>query len=61
MVRIPNPGAVCHVLNRGERRGAVFVENQDRRRFLETLERRGHGDPTKVLLALEWRVRATMP
>jgi len=45
--RIPHPGAVCHDLNRGGRREAVLAGDQDRRRFLETLEHRGKGEPRK--------------
>jgi len=31
------PGAIYHVMNRGDRREAIFVDHQDRCRFLETL------------------------
>lgn len=37
-VRIQYPGAVCHVMHRGDRREAIFAGDQGRRRFLETLE-----------------------
>jgi len=36
--RIQYPGAVCHVMNRGDRREVIFADDQDRRCFLETLE-----------------------
>jgi putative transposase len=36
-LRIQYAGAVYHVLNRGDRREAIFLDNQDRQRFLETL------------------------
>jgi hypothetical protein len=47
MLRIPYPGAVCHVPNRCDRRGAIFAGDKDRRRYMETLERRHKGDPRK--------------
>ena len=31
------PGAVYHVMNRGDRREAIFRDDRDRERFLETL------------------------
>jgi hypothetical protein len=46
-VCIPHPGTACPDLNHGDRREAVLVGDQDRRRFLETLEHRGKGDPRK--------------
>jgi REP element-mobilizing transposase RayT len=36
-VRIQYTGAVYHVLNRGDRREAIFHDDPDRRRFVETL------------------------
>ena len=36
-LRIQYPGAIYHVMNRGDRREAIFHDNADRRRFLETL------------------------
>ena len=36
-LRIQYAGAVYHVLNRGDRREAVFHDDHDRRRFVETL------------------------
>jgi REP element-mobilizing transposase RayT len=36
-VRIQYPGAIYHVMNRGDRREAIFADDDDRRRFLETL------------------------
>ena len=36
-LRIQYAGAVYHVMNRGDRREAIFHHDQDRRRFLETL------------------------
>ena len=31
------PGAIYHVMNRGDRREEIFKDEQDRQRFLETL------------------------
>jgi REP element-mobilizing transposase RayT len=36
-LRIQYAGAVYHVMNRGDRREAIFHDDQDRQRFLETL------------------------
>jgi putative transposase len=36
-LRIQYPGAIYHVMNRGDRREPVFADDQDRQRFLETL------------------------
>jgi REP element-mobilizing transposase RayT len=36
-LRIQYPGAIYHVMNRGGRREAVFEDDKDRQRFLETL------------------------
>jgi hypothetical protein len=54
-VCIPHPGPACPDLIRCDRREAVLAGDQDRRRFLETLEHQGKGDPRKGPLALEWR------
>ena len=36
-LRIEYPGAIYHVMNRGDRREAIFLGDQDRELFLETL------------------------
>jgi len=36
-LRVQYPGAIYHVINRGDRREPIFVDDADRRRFLETL------------------------
>ena len=36
-LRIQYPGAVYHVMSRGDRREAIFFDDADRQRFLETL------------------------
>jgi len=36
-LRVQYPGAIYHIMNRGDRRDAIFVDDQDRTRFLETL------------------------
>jgi len=35
--RVESPGALYHVLDRGDRREAIFRDDRDRERFLETL------------------------
>jgi len=37
-LRMEYPGAIYHVLNRGDRREAIFRDDVDRRQFLTTLE-----------------------
>jgi hypothetical protein len=34
-LRVQYPGAIYHVMNRGDRRELIFKDDQDRRRFLE--------------------------
>jgi REP element-mobilizing transposase RayT len=36
--RIPFPGALYHVLDRGDRREAIFHDDEDRQIFLQTLQ-----------------------
>jgi REP element-mobilizing transposase RayT len=36
-LRIEYPGAIYHVMNRGDRREPIFRDDADRHRFLETL------------------------
>ena len=36
-LRIQYPGAIYHVMNRGDRREAIFKDDHDRRRFLEAV------------------------
>ena len=36
-LRVQYPGALYHVMNRGDRRELIFKDDADRRRFLETL------------------------
>ena len=36
-LRLEYAEAICHVLNRGDRKEEVFRDDQDRERFLETL------------------------
>jgi REP element-mobilizing transposase RayT len=37
-LRVQYPGAIYHAMNRGDHREAIFEDDQDRERFLETLE-----------------------
>jgi hypothetical protein len=39
-LRVEYPGATYHVMNRGDRREAIFREDGDRQRFVDTMERR---------------------
>src|SRR5947207_3202733 len=36
-LRIQYPGAIYHVMNRGDRREVIFLDEDDRQRFVETL------------------------
>ena len=36
-LRIEFPGAIYHLMNRGDRREPIFRDEHDRRRFLDTL------------------------
>jgi putative transposase len=36
-LRVQYPGAIYHVMSRGNRRQRIFVDEQDRRKFLQTL------------------------
>ena len=49
-LRIQYPGAIYHVMNRGDRREAIFADDQDRQRFLETL--------TETCQKTGWQVHA---
>jgi putative transposase len=49
-LRVEYPGAIYHVMNRGDRREAIFKDDLDRERFLETL-----GD---VCVKTGWQVYA---
>ena len=36
-LRVQYPGAIYHLMNRGDRREPIFKDDADRARFLETL------------------------
>jgi REP element-mobilizing transposase RayT len=36
-LRIEDTGAICHVMNRGDRRERTFMDDADRQRFVDTL------------------------
>ncbi len=36
-LRVEYPGAIYHVLNRGDRHEPIFKDDADRQRFVETL------------------------
>jgi putative transposase len=49
-LRIQYPGAIYHVMNRGDRREAIFEDDEDRQRFLNTL--------TETCRKTAWQVHA---
>src|ERR1043166_5772249 len=49
-LRVEYPGAIYHVMNRGDRREPVFRDDEDRERFLETLG--------EACLKTGWKVHA---
>ena len=49
-LRIQYPGAIYHVMDRGDRREAIFADDADRERLLETL--------TEVCQKTGWQVHA---
>jgi REP element-mobilizing transposase RayT len=49
-LRIEYPGAIYHVINRGDRREDIFKDNLDRQQFLSTLE--------EACRKTEWQVHA---
>jgi len=49
-VRIQYPGAIYHVMNRGDRREAIFEDDEDRERLLQTL--------TEACQKTGWQVHA---
>jgi putative transposase len=49
-VRIQYPGAIYHIMNRGDRRDPIFLDDKDRKIFLKTLE--------EVCLKTGWQVHA---
>ena len=38
-LRVEYAGAIYHVMNRGDRRELIFIDDADRQRFLDTLEK----------------------
>ena len=36
-LRLQYPGAMCHVMSRGNRREKIFLDDVDRRDFIKTL------------------------
>ena len=49
-LRVQYPGAIYHVMNRGDRREPIFKDDADRKRFLETL--------AEVCVKTGWQVHA---
>ncbi len=59
-LRVQYSGAIYHVINRGDRREAIFVNDADRERPPDLVgPPKGH--PGKVKLALLLRANTTMP
>jgi hypothetical protein len=65
-LRVEYPGAIYHLMSRGDRRELIFLDDQDRERFVETLgeacAKTGYrgGDPKKVALAARLRAKTTL-
>jgi REP element-mobilizing transposase RayT len=49
-LRVEYAGAIYHVMNRGDRRELIFMDDADRQRFVETLG--------EVCAKTGWQVRA---
>jgi len=49
-LRIQYPGAIYHVMNRGDRREAIFADDDDRQRLLQAL--------TQACEKTDWQVHA---
>src|SRR6516164_141086 len=49
-LRLQYPGALYHVMNRGDRHEPIFKDNQDRLRFMETL--------AEACAKTRWRIHA---
>lgn len=49
-LRVEYPGAIYHVMNRGDRREPIFKDDKDRERFLETL--------AEACVKTDWQVHA---
>ncbi len=52
-LRVQYPGAIYHVMNRGDRREPIFADDQDRRLFLDTL--------AEACGKTDWEVHAWCP
>ena len=52
-LRVEYPGAIDHVMNRGDRRELIFMDDADRQRFVETLG--------EVCAKTGWQVHAYVP
>jgi hypothetical protein len=52
-LRVEYAGAIYHVMNRGDRRELIFMDDADRQRFVETLG--------EACAKTGWRVHALCP
>jgi hypothetical protein len=53
-LRIEYPGAIYHVLNRGDRREGIFRTEADRKLFLDLLGRPAGGPSEETAVSLRW-------
>ena len=64
-LRIQCPGAIYHVMNRGDRREAIFEDDQDRGRLLATLteacEKTGWQVPADCLMSNHFHLAIETP
>ena len=51
-MHIEYPGAICHVMSRGDRREDIFPEDVDRQDFLKTFEWNNQGFPSPTIFGL---------
>ena len=49
-LRVEYPGAIYHVMNRGDRREPIFLDDQDRKEFLKTLG--------EACIKADWQIHA---
>src|SRR5438552_1722038 len=52
-LRVQYPGAIYHVMNRGDRREAIFLDDDDRRLFMKTLD--------EACKKTDWEIHAWCP
>ena len=61
-LRVEYAGAIYHVMNRGDRRERIFVDDADRQRFVETLgEACAKTKWGRFLILIHKAAKATLP